>query len=269
MASYNPAAELAITEEKEMFFRLCNLIIDGGTRVMRIEFDRIHPPNSLHLVLQKEKHKLLKLRGALTPAMRDILFPSSTAHVSSKNFDMSLLSVLFRNICNLTPPTSSNPNIPKSWDIYPVPSDTSLAADLVRLKLSRNLIIAHASETSISKQEFCKIWKEISNILSRRGGPTWQKHVDKLLNTPFTPLGKACLKQLKAWHQLENDLVEIATETSKQVEEMKVEASKKAEEMKDDMQDMKGSFLEMKSDVQEIKFALVEIKNKQNSSDRK
>ena len=221
MAHSNPAFSLAISDEKEYFFRICNLLVDGGTKIMKLEFDKIHPPNTLATVMQNERHTLHGLVGRriLTQKMWNELFPTVNASVDSNNFDITLLSVLFRNICGLTPPPSSS--VHNYWDTYPQQNDITLQADLVRLKLLRNEIVAHASTTSISKAEFEKLWKDISSILLRRGGPSWKQEINQLLKTPFTNFGKSCLEQLKAWDENDKDLLEITLATSQKVDVIK------------------------------------------------
>ena len=77
--------------------RLGQLLIDKGTEAMRNVFDGIHPPANLTAVLTSRKSFLMKLR-CINPSQREILFPSSGPPSTSKDFDITLLYILLRNM---------------------------------------------------------------------------------------------------------------------------------------------------------------------------
>ncbi|KAK3578641.1 hypothetical protein CHS0354_002944 [Potamilus streckersoni] len=90
------------------------------------------------------------------------LYPqASSTPVSSENFDISLLTCLFRNICGLNPPKTG-------WDDPPLQGDTSLEADVVRIRLIRNEV-QHITTASLSDQDFPTKWNEIEQVLTRLG----------------------------------------------------------------------------------------------------
>ena len=69
--------------------RLGQLLIDKGTEAVRNVFDGIHPPANLTV--------LGSLR-CINPSQREILFPSSGPPSTSKDFDITLLYILLRNM---------------------------------------------------------------------------------------------------------------------------------------------------------------------------
>ena len=63
----------------------------------------------------------------------DLLFsPARMAPTSSKDYDITLLFILIRNMCGLTAPVSIHGR--RSWDGKPHPTDISPEANLVRIK---------------------------------------------------------------------------------------------------------------------------------------
>ena len=119
---------ISATEEEEYFQRLCMLLIGEGSKIMRLEFDKIIPPTYLPKCLEKNKTKLENLpTNVLTGKMQSILYAKAPIYYGCTNdFDMSLLMVLFRNLCNLSPPPSTG-----NWNEMPSADDSSLEADLV------------------------------------------------------------------------------------------------------------------------------------------
>ena len=194
MASARTGPALCLNNQTELFARLSHLLINGGTEILKVIVDTYCKP-SLSSVLQREKSKLRKLpRGVINPDMWKKLYPTPTTYGTSADLDITTLFVLIRNSSGLQPPAST-----KSWSKDPPIWDTSLEADLVRLKIYRNKLHGHITEASIPKDDFCKMWKEISDILIRRGGAGWKADIDKLLSTPFTTDQESYIDRLRSW----------------------------------------------------------------------
>ena len=124
---------LASSVEKTNGAKLNVLLIDGRTTVLREIFNRLYLPSNLLASLKSNYHtlnSLLKI-GVLIKRQWDILFPPDGAAPDSKTFDFHLLFLLLTNICGLSPP-------PSGWHTTPAPSDTSLEANLVRVKYYRS-----------------------------------------------------------------------------------------------------------------------------------
>ena len=159
MAS-GPAAFAPSTKENSNYARLCRLLVDIGTEALRNVFNGIHSPANLHKLLSSSSPhyttlKWLQRKGVLNP----ILWGKLSTFSSSK-FDITLLMVLLRNLCGLSPPVSTG-----SWDELPPDSDNSTEANIVRIKYYRNDVYAHASEASVDDLTFNKLWKNISNAI--------------------------------------------------------------------------------------------------------
>ena len=142
--------------------RLSRLIIDQGTEAMRKHFHTIHPVSNLNTVLNAYKSTLQKVK-VIKPVQMDTLFPPSGLSDSS-DYDITLLYILFRNICGLSPPSTTG-----SWDKYPPSTDLSSEADLARIKYYRNEVYGHIKSTEVSDADFNDYWNDISDALIRLG----------------------------------------------------------------------------------------------------
>ena len=154
--------------------KLMRLIIDGGTAALRNVFQGIHSGN-LQVVLSSNKHILssIKRRKIINQKQWDKLYPTPPEQSDINEFDITLLCVLLRNICGLSPPSSG-------WDKMPNASDHSREADIIRIKLFRNERFGHISRTAVSMADFIKFWTEISAPFVRLGID--QKEIDRLAN---------------------------------------------------------------------------------------
>ena len=159
MAS-GPAPFASSTRENANYARLCRLLIDIGTEALRNVFNAIHSPTNLHKILSSPSPhyttlKWLKKKGVLNPTLWGKVFTASSAE-----FDITLLMVLLRNVCGLSPPVSTG-----SWDELPPDTDNSTEANIVRIKFYRNDVYAHASKASVDDSTFNKLWVNISNAI--------------------------------------------------------------------------------------------------------
>ena len=165
------------TKETANYARLCRLLVDVGTHVLRETFDKKRPVGSLDTVLSTPPtHAILqslRTKRVLNPLQWGKLYPAIKSSVSSTNFDVTLLMVLLRNICGLVPP-------PTGWDNLPAATDLTPEADIVRIKYYRNIIYGHASEASVDDATFSQYWKDIQNVLVRLGGTCYQDTIDDL-----------------------------------------------------------------------------------------
>ena len=180
------------TKETTNYARLCRLLVDVGSQALRNKFDSIHPPAGLHGVLTKPPvHPILQTlrkKRILNPIQWAKLYPSTPSSVSSKDFDVTLLMLLLKNICGLIPPTTG-------WDNLPPAADTSAEANIARVKYYRNHVYGHASQASVEDATFNSCWHDISNALVGLGAdaaainklktesmdPVIEKHYQELL----------------------------------------------------------------------------------------
>ena len=228
-------ATAAITKDNESFFRVCQLLMGIGTQVMRKVFANIHRPNSVDSVLRFHKKILQKLPGRiLTEEMRNILFPTADSYGKLIDFDMTLLTVLFRSISGLKPPIVDINLGRRSWDEKPHKDDYSLEADLVRLKLFRNAI-AHGTKTGLSSDEFANTWEAIADVLKRRD-PLVEKDIDYLRNAPFTELEVKYSSDLEQWVECEKEILKRLVVHE---QEVKNTLTTHSEEMKKEINELK------------------------------
>ena len=165
------------TTETTNYARLCRLLADISTHVLRETFEKKRPKGSLDTVLSSHPiHAVLQLlrrKKVLNPSQWGKLYPAIKSSVSSQHFDITLLMVLLRNICSLVPPVTG-------WDALPPAADTTLEADIARIKYFRNTVYGHASEASVDDATFNQYWKDIQEAIVRLGGAGYQSAIDDL-----------------------------------------------------------------------------------------
>lgn len=166
-ASATPAT--SSSKETTYHARLRRVLVDVGTCVLRDSFDAICRPPTLHTFLAANQTTLQSLRSRriINETQWGQLFPAIPASVSSRDIDMTLLVILLRNVCGLTPPLTG-------WDSLPAATDFSHEADIARIKYLRNTVYAHAEHASVDDATFDKHWKDIRDTLVRLGGVTYE-----------------------------------------------------------------------------------------------
>ena len=203
-----PAPSVASTKETTNYARLCRLLVDVGSQALRDTFNRIHPPAGLHSVLAPGTlaHgtlQLLRKKRILNPTQSGKLYPAIPTSVSSASFDITLLMVLLRNICHLTPPRVSG------WDKLPSAADTSTEANIARVKFYRNTVYGHANQASVDDATFNSQWQDISQALVALGGASYRVAINKLKNDCMDPDTEERYRQLlKEWKTDEDSIKE-------------------------------------------------------------
>ena len=146
------------TKGRSYYSRLCRLLISLGSKSLRETFDRIISPQSLQRILKRNPaHSKLQSRrkeGILNSVQWSKLYPTTSSEVSSAGFDIPLLMVLLRTICNLSPP-------PAGWDAPPLPEDLSRESDIARLKYFFKAVSSHTGEGFVSDVVFSSYWQQI------------------------------------------------------------------------------------------------------------
>ncbi|XP_068735681.1 uncharacterized protein [Montipora capricornis] len=182
---------------KTKYTLLCCLLVRLGSQVLRDVFDRTIRPQDLRNTLQHEpvhsQLQSLRKEGILNLVQWSQLYPVKPSSVSSTGFDPSLLIVLLRTICNLSPPSCG-------WDLLPHSLDTSCESDIVRLKYCVNALSAHAGEASVSDATFCKYREQIQNTLVRLGGAEYEDAFRGIEKQEMDPWDEEHFKELlKQW----------------------------------------------------------------------
>ena len=179
-------SSLASSKETTNYARLCRLLVDVGSQVLRSTFDKVHPPATLHTVLGSTSVHYLTLQSlykgkkkVLNPTQWGKLYPAHSP-VSSATFDITLLTVLLRNICGLGPPTNG-------WDRLPLATSISIADDIARVKYYRNTVYGHASQAAVDDIRFSAYWQEIREALVRLGGANLRADINNLEHDCMDP----------------------------------------------------------------------------------
>ena len=185
-------------KSKANYLRVCLLLVDKGGDALRAALHLIHPPSTLSAVLNANKSVLQKIRYSVINASQwNLLFPSSCSP-DSENFDVTLLTILLRNICGLHPPATG-------WNVMPPVSDTSISANIARIKIFRNEVYGHRPSAQLDDTAFETLWQEISNPLVKLGIP--QQDIDDLKEVPLSPEEESYVERLKQWKELEDEVL--------------------------------------------------------------
>ena len=196
------------SKDKTNYARLCRLLVDVGWEALRDTFDSIHPPAELFEVLIRPPvHptlQSLKKKRILSPTQWRKLYPSVSSAVSSANFDITLLTLLLRNICGLSPPASTG-----SWDVLPPSFAMSIEANIARVKFYRDNVYWNARQDSVDDQTFNTYWQDISNALIGLGaGSSYWNTISRIKTESMDPDTEQHYKALlKEWKK-DDDNVE-------------------------------------------------------------
>ncbi|XP_069139578.1 uncharacterized protein [Argopecten irradians] len=179
------ASKYHSNDETTNFARVCRLVLDVCSDVLRAVLDTHIPPPGLTAILQSQRDHI---RQNLERHQLEILFPPGGRFSGTLNdLDFSLLYRLVRNIkgINIPPPT-------KGWGRKPDTIDRSLGANIERLRFHRNKTYGHLPCASLSDIEFRHIWDTIRECIEEieQGtltGDTYVKAVDNLLIVSMDP----------------------------------------------------------------------------------
>ena len=252
---------LASSVEKANGTKLSRLLIDGGTTILKKIFDHYHPLTNLAADLNANLSILssLKRRRILNGHQWDKLFPPSGAAPDSNTFDITLLFLLLTSICGLSPPLSG-------WHKMPPSSDTTLEANLARIKAYRNELYGHVTTTGIQTAMFNGKWKEISSVLVSLG--LSQSEADRLKAEPcvkdyvsalteWTKNDGEIKSQLKELHEQQEKILQVQQEqhsTQQQaVEEILRTQQQAVEVMKEAHQDSSSKLEVIKEEFENLK----------------
>ena len=217
-------------QEKANFTRISRLLVDKGTEALRNTLDVVHPPANLPAVLNANRTTLLKLKPrVINDTQWDLLFPPSGNPPDSKTFDVTLLTVLLRNLAGLPPPATG-------WNTMPPDTDNSLQANITRIKLFRNQVYGHVVSTQVDKITFDNLWQKISKALVDLKIP--QKEIDDLKTCPLGPEEEIYGQSLKEWVLKEEECKNMLDDLTRNVNLMHNQLIQSVLQQKDDREDM-------------------------------
>ena len=199
---------------KANFNRICQLLINRGSEALRRALHVVHPASTLAAALHSHRKTLQKLRyNVINPSQWRLLYPSAGTP-NSNDFDITLLTILLRNICGLSSPTTG-------WNAMPPTADTSISADILRIKIFRNEVYGHTVSAQYDDATFEKLWQEISQPLVKLGIP--QQEIDELKVAPLSPEEKSYVEKLMEWKEKEDTLLEKMKDFQSQMVDMRAE----------------------------------------------
>ena len=199
------------------FNRICQLLIDKGSDALRHALHVVHPASTLAAALHSHRKTLQKLRyNVINPSQWRLLYPSAGTP-NSNDFDITLLTILLRNICGLSSPTTG-------WNAMPLTADTSISADILRIKIFRNEVYGHRVSAQYDDSTFEKLWQEISQPLVKLGIP--QQEIDELKVAPLSPEEKSYVETLMEWKEQEDTLLEKMKDFENQMVDMRADVKK-------------------------------------------
>ena len=222
MAAASPT--FPTSRETTNYARLCVLLVDVSSQVLRGTFEWKRPRGRLDTVLgtppTSDTLKSLLKKKVLNPSQWSILYPAIKSSVSSEKFDITLLLVLLRNICGLTPPASG-------WDALPSPTDVNCEDDLARIKYYRNTVYGHAAQASVDDANFNDYWMKIRETLVRLGGPVYVAAIDGVKYDCMDPdMEEHYIEMLKQWKMDEDRLKDKLDDVEARVDELKASVNK-------------------------------------------
>ena len=191
-----------LSKEKTNGTRLGRLIIDEGTKVLMKFLHSMHPESTLQNALNNNRPKLeeLKRKRVIFDEQWDKLFPSSGKPSDSKEFDITLLHLLLREICHLSAPSTG-------WHKMPADCDASPEASIVRIKCYRNEL-CHSVSTGVPNDEFEDKWYKICSSLEVLEVAAYRKKLQFLKSVTIDHEAHLVEEELEQWRR-EKELEKI------------------------------------------------------------
>ncbi|XP_052086887.1 uncharacterized protein LOC127724079 [Mytilus californianus] len=179
-----------LTEEERNFTKFFLLNFKVSPDIARRFFDGVFPPTQLAQNINSSMHVIIKLKNQkrINQAQLELLMavpgtiwpnylpsmPVGTKATSSKDFDLTLMIFLLRNIGGVLTPSNG-------WDQLPHPSDMLPGAHLATMKWYRNKL-AHTAVTSMDKNEFTDKWTRVEKALTSLNNGKRPHEVSDILN---------------------------------------------------------------------------------------
>ncbi|CAG2192752.1 unnamed protein product [Mytilus edulis] len=214
-----------LTEEEGNFTKFFLLNFKVSPDIARRFFDGVFPPTYLAQSINSRMNAIIKLKNQkrINQAQLELLMaipgtvwpnylppmPVGTTATSSKDFDLTLIICLLRNIGGLFAPSNG-------WDQLPHPSDILPGAHLATMKWYRNKL-AHTAVTSMDKHEFTDKWNRVEKALTSLNNGQRPHEVSDILsldldgelakraNAELNHLKKEYLECEKEKEQIESD----------------------------------------------------------------
>lgn len=142
------------THETTNLVRITRMILGPCADLLRDVLRNEKEPHALSQSVKAFQVNLPKGKKSLFSKEQEILIYNE----SYSDFDITLLYILFRNICNIQPHTNK-------WGFEPDPCDKSLSANIERIRLLRNAYLGHTPDITISDPEYEQLYQNIKTIV--------------------------------------------------------------------------------------------------------
>ncbi|XP_063418330.1 uncharacterized protein LOC134701116 [Mytilus trossulus] len=199
-----------LSEEEINFTRFFLLNFKVSPDIVRQYFDGVFPPahlsqtikNGMKTIIQLNKSKIIN--SAQLKILRSVLgtvwpsnlppMPVGTKSTCSKDFDLTMMICLLRNLGGLVSPVNG-------WDQLPDPIEVMPGANLATLRWYRNQL-AHTTGTSMDSNEYKFKWTQVKKALTVLNGGQIPQEINDIVNYDLggeqaKTLANAELMQLK------------------------------------------------------------------------
>lgn len=169
----------------ENHLRICHLITTLCGDLFRDILSRHIKPSNLRLELDKNRPQLEK---KFNKQQKNLIYPANgNSLLQATAFDISIIYILLRNICNI-------PSHRNGWGKHPAKVDNSIAAGIEIIHLKRNLISGHSKNGMMEDLEFEKHWTELRDAIIQIetqliGSIFFKRGVDFLHSCNLTSVG--------------------------------------------------------------------------------
>ncbi|XP_062576283.1 uncharacterized protein LOC134238186 [Saccostrea cucullata] len=175
------SSSYASTEETTNACRACRLLLGPCTDELRDVLLHHVPPSTFPHVIINKRINLPRL----TAQQMNLILPRGSSYTGNyDDMDISLLYILLRNICGLSPHSNG-------WGNDPDPTDRSLSANIERIRIARNQCV-HSSSPVLSNADFNTIWTNVRSAVADfdsflSNGNKYEKEVDFLRYETMDP----------------------------------------------------------------------------------
>lgn len=122
------------------------------------------------------KNRLIPL---LNGYQKELLYPNGRIYAGDlSDMDVSILYILLRNHGTICPHENG-------WGNDPEEHDNSIAANIDRIRIAKNVIVSHSSNCLLTYEEFKNRWAVIRQCCVELGGEEYEERIDYLSTSTF------------------------------------------------------------------------------------
>ncbi|XP_062573211.1 uncharacterized protein LOC134235113, partial [Saccostrea cucullata] len=192
--------------DRTRFARLALIIVEELTPILRDVLEKEISPS---VVFNRVK--------ANTPLFKNIrkdqLLIIQNAHIDGyRDFDITLLYTLIRNLC------SNIPSPTQGWGISNMPSvgETTLGDDIERIRLIKDKLYSHVSSACVSDTEFYEYWTVMYGLCQRTGNHLHKIYIQSLQFAHYRPINEELerewMEKIKKSYESEKEMLDVIRE---------------------------------------------------------